>query len=159
MLFFLGAMMWCWVVQSTVRHDKLGVRWKGAQLLHIHIHAQLLHIRILAKNVVNLNLELRKGSFFVDLLTFGSLVHQVWPPLCYNIKKIQVFNRLKRQVLWRIQITKLCSNTFLYDASYNRGGELQKRMLKIRKMKYCQELKSRGEKYRRYGHCPIMLFY
>ena len=67
---FLGAMMWCWVVQSTVRHDKLCVRWKGAQLLHIHIRAQLLHIRIWAKNVVNSNLELRKGSFFVDPFDF-----------------------------------------------------------------------------------------
>ena len=38
-----------------------------------------------------------------------------------------------KQVLWKIRITKFCLSTFLYDASYDREGNLQNGVLKIGK--------------------------
>ena len=74
------------------------------------------------------------------LMIFGFLLYQLWPLLCSNLKNIKVFNRFLEQVLWRIQITNLHSSTFIYDESYDRGGDLQKRVLKIAKTKGCQGL-------------------
>ena len=52
---------------------------------------------ICVKNVVNSNLELRRGFLVLTLMIFGILGHQVWPPLCYNIKTIKVFYRLTKR--------------------------------------------------------------
>ena len=46
------------------------------------------------KNVVISILDLRRGFLMLALIISGFLRHQVWPPLCYNIKTIEVFSRL-----------------------------------------------------------------
>ena len=68
------------------------------------------------------------------------------------------FNLLMKEVFRRLQINKVCLSAFLYDASYNKGWDLQKRVLKVGKMSHCQELKF-WEKYSISGKLPTMLFY
>ena len=63
-----------------------------------------------------------------------------------------------KQVFLRLQITKVCLSAFLYDASYNKGWDLQKRVLKVGEMTHCQGLKF-WEKYSNSGKLPTMLFY
>ena len=63
-----------------------------------------------------------------------------------------------KEVFRRIQITKVCLSAFLYDASYNKGWDLQTRLMKVGKLTHCQELKF-WEKYSNSGKLPTMPFY
>ena len=56
-------------------------------------------------------------------------------------------------------MTKPFLSAFLYDATYDRVGDLQNRVLKIGKMTGGKGIKSLWEKYSGYGQCPIITFH